>query len=110
MVTRIILQIIVFLIPFVIFAIYRYSIRDLEKRGKAWPVQLLIIIGALLSFGWFIASALHGSGNREACYEPPRYVDGELRPGRMIEPDANGQCPASAQRRTIGQPTRGTTG
>jgi hypothetical protein len=107
MLTRILLQVGLFLLPFLIFWLYRLAARDLEKTGKAWPLTALVIAGSVLSFGWFVASAWWSSQAGATCYVPSRYVNGELRPAQYVPKLADGTCPAEAQRRSIGAVTRG---
>ena len=108
MLSRFLIQLGVFLIPILIYALYRWGTKDLEKEGTVWPIQLLIITGALLSFGVFIATALFQPQVRGACYYPPAYIDGQLREAYTTAPNEDGTCPGGATRTAPGEAPKST--
>ena len=103
-----IIQAAVFLMPIAIYALYRWGTKDLAKEGKAWPIQILDISGAVLSFGVFVAMAGFQPQVRGACYYPPAYIDGELREAYTTAPDDDGTCPGGATRTAPGEAPKST--
>ncbi|MEM9222929.1 MAG: DUF6111 family protein [Pseudomonadota bacterium] len=83
MIRVIITQIVLFLLPFVAFFIYRVATRGwtgarIAGVGKAW--FYLCIAGGFLVVCGFVAFAVLG-GQSEGIYVPAQYRDGELIPG-----------------------------
>lgn len=54
---------------------------DIEKGP--WPLMLLL--GAILTLGLLVATALLRGADPDATYTPPRYEDGKVMPGQLIE-------------------------
>ncbi len=80
---RLLLQALVFLLPFIVFGLYLLATRSAEEAGKRkWPIQVLFIIGlALTTIVWFALILLEPQ-NRDVCVEPARYENGVLIPQR----------------------------
>jgi len=69
MAPRILTQLVLFLIPFILFGLYRVALAEAQIDGrKPWPIRMLFGIGAALALGsWFIF-ILIDRGGREECY------------------------------------------
>lgn len=80
---RLLFEIFVFSLPFLIFGIYTLATRSAEDAGKRkWPIQMLFAIGlALATIAWFVLIALEPR-ERDMCVEPARYENGQLIPQR----------------------------
>lgn len=107
---RVALQVAVFLLPFIMYAIYRLLLTDAEADGrKVWPINTLFGVGAALTIGLWVVLAAREPKDRDLCYEPAHMEDGVLVPGRQV--------PCSETRTAIdvgapstdrpGQPARG---
>jgi len=82
---RIVLQIAVFLLPFILYGIYRLWMRLARREGRqTWPISVLFAIGAVLAIGLWTYLALREEKVREVCYEPARFEDGVLVPARKV--------------------------
>ncbi len=93
------IQLLFFLLPFVIFAIWRYATRNTRDTKKAWPLNVLFVSGIGLGIAaWIVLIVNEPKLEREMCVEPAKVVDGELVPARqvpcreleVIETDASG--------------------
>ncbi|MEO0467111.1 MAG: hypothetical protein AAF216_11265 [Pseudomonadota bacterium] len=88
MVRTVIVQLILFLLPFLGYAIYRLLLSDAEADGrKTWPINALFGAGVVLALTGWTVKALTGPGDSELCYDPPRIVDGEVIPARSYPCD-----------------------
>ena len=83
MVRTVVIQLILFLLPFLAYAIYRLLLTDAEEDGrKTWPINALFGAGAVLAVTGWVAMALNSPSNPELCYEPPRTENGVVIPAR----------------------------
>lgn len=82
MAPRILTQLVLFLLPFILFGLYRVAVTEAKMEGrKPWPIRALFAIGTVLAVGsWFIFILLD-RGGREDCYRPS-YRDAET--GKFI--------------------------
>ena len=79
----VITQIVLFLLPFVGFFVYRVATQGwtgARVSGFGRATFYLIIAGGVLVIGGFVAFAVLG-GQSEGVYVPAQYRDGELIPG-----------------------------
>jgi len=81
MTQRIILEILLFLVPFAVFLVYRAASRDLRIRDR-WPLTRLTVIGAVIAVLGLIIPPLLEPRQTNECFDSVRY-DGE---GRVIPP------------------------
>lgn len=82
---RILIQLFFFLLPFLAYGLYRLLVADAEADGrKAWPVHVLFALGAALTAGVYVFFVVNEPKQRGLCYEPARFEDGELIPGRQV--------------------------
>jgi len=86
---RILLQMVLFFLPFILFAIYRVAITEAEQEGrKPWPIRALFGAGLGLAVGgWMVLIVLDRIGG-ETCYKPSEIVDGRIMPAEKIECNA----------------------
>lgn len=84
MTQRILIELLLFLIPFGVFLIYRAASRDLRVRDR-WPLQRLIIIGALIAVLGLIIPPLLEPRETGKCYTSTRLnAEGVVEPPREI--------------------------
>lgn len=83
MVGRLIFEVFVFSIPFLVFGLYLLVTKSAEERGqRKWPIQILFLIGiALATIAWFVLIFLEPKP-RDVCREPARFENGVLIPER----------------------------
>jgi hypothetical protein len=82
MTRRILLDVLLFLLPFALYGIYwRLSGRSTRKH----PWSLLFVCGLLLVAGSFVFWAFEEGGAPNGVYVPPHVENGEVVPGR-VEP------------------------
>lgn len=88
MARQIIISLVLFTLPFILYAIYRLLVTDAEVEGrKTWPINLLFgsgVVLALVGYGVMLAIALTTERERDVCYQPARFEDGELIPAREV--------------------------
>jgi hypothetical protein len=87
MVQRILLELLLFATPFIIFFLYRAASKDMSIRDR-WPLTTLVSIGAVLAVLALIVPPLLTPSDGDKCYQAPRYVNGERIPGGMVDCDA----------------------
>jgi hypothetical protein len=85
MTQRILIEVLLFLIPFAVFLIYRAASRDLRVRDR-WPLTRLVIIGGVIAVLGLILPALFQPRETEKCYSPTRYdAEGRIVPPKEID-------------------------
>lgn len=85
MARTIVIQLTLFLLPFLGYAFYRLLLSDAEADGrKTWPISLLFGLGAALMLGGFAYLALTEERSPNMCHEPARYENGEIIPARSF--------------------------
>ncbi|HEY7457225.1 MAG TPA: DUF6111 family protein [Xanthobacteraceae bacterium] len=86
MARTILTELLLFLAPFAVYAIVLYASRQNAHEREHWPPRtvaslaiagLVLVIGGLLYFAHFERAPASG------VYEPARYQDGKLIPGRI---------------------------
>lgn len=87
MANRILLELLLFLLPFAVFFIYRAASRDLRVRDR-WPLTTLVIAGTVLAVGALILGPLLEPSEQGKCYEAARYENGKTIPAKKIPCDA----------------------
>lgn len=81
MTQRILVEILLFLIPFAVFLVYRAASRDLRVRDR-WPLTRLVVIGAVIAVLGLIIPPLLEPRQTGECFDSVRY-DAE---GRVVPP------------------------
>ncbi|MEM9939722.1 MAG: DUF6111 family protein [Pseudomonadota bacterium] len=88
MATRILVQLILFLLPFALFGLYRMALVEAQEEGrKAWPIRWLFGIGLVLAIGSWIILIFLNQGGREECYRESRMENGVIVPGESYPCD-----------------------
>lgn len=84
----ILIELIFFATPFIIFGVYRLMVRDAEEHGrKSWPISVLFMAGFVFAMvGWF-GLVMTQDRSENKCYEKAQVVDGKLVPGRTYACD-----------------------
>ena len=82
---RLIFELVIFLMPFAAFGLYRLARQEaLEDGKKPWPITVLFILGAVLAIGAWVVLIFLDRGSGETCYERKRLVDGQMVGGQEI--------------------------
>jgi hypothetical protein len=79
MTQRILVELLLFLIPFAVFLVYRAASRDLKIKDR-WPLTRLVIIGAVIAVLGLIMPPLLEPKESNTC-NSPILLDGE---GRVV--------------------------
>ena len=82
---RILLQMVLFFLPFIMFGIYRIALAEAEQEGrKPWPIRALFGSGLALAIGSWLVLIILDRVSGEPCYQPTQIVDGEIIPAQKI--------------------------
>ena len=84
MTQRILVEILLFLIPFAVFLVYRAASRDLKIKDR-WPLTRLVIIGAAIAVLGLVIPPLLEPREADKCFDPVRYDSkGDVVPPKEI--------------------------
>ena len=85
MIRRILIEVLLFLLPFALYGIYWQLIgRGKDEEGRRHPWAMLFIIGLVLVIISFFVWAVSEGDPREGVYVPPHVEDGRIVPGRVV--------------------------
>lgn len=86
---RLFIELLIFLLPFAVFALYLVVTADAERDGRRkWPINMLFLIGlGLAAIGWFAFMVFDRPPTAHTCYTPSRIVNGEVIPGEPYDCD-----------------------
>lgn len=115
---RILVQLFFFILPFLVFGVYRLLVADAEADGrKAWPVHILFGVGAALAAIVWIVFIFSDQDERGVCYVPSRIENGVFIPaetipcdqdvsglGEPLDSDPGGEAQGVSQRETPDEP------
>ena len=109
MISRIFFDLLLFLLPFALYAAYlRLRQHDEDARSKQHPWTALFISGLVLVAASFVFWGLFENADQRGVYVPPHLEDGRLVPGRVVpesEPASrNASGPAETDRVETGGP------
>jgi hypothetical protein len=82
----VLIQLLLFLAPFAIYALVLYVVKRDAREREHWPARVVIslaIAGCLLVIAGLILFAHFGGAPTTGVYEPARIEDGKLIPGRI---------------------------
>jgi hypothetical protein len=103
MTQRILVELLLFLVPFAVFLIYRAASRDLRIRDQ-WPWTRLVVIGSVIAILGLIIPPLLEPRQDDKCFDPTRLTaDGVVVPPREIPcvdtalPGSNTPAPPPAE-------------
>ncbi|MEM1104967.1 MAG: hypothetical protein AAGH87_01145 [Pseudomonadota bacterium] len=103
MARTLVIQLTLFLLPFLGYAFYRLLLSDAQTDGrKTWPIRVLFASGAALMAAGFAYLALSEERSPNLCHEPARYVDGVLVQARSV--------PCERDLTNVGAPAGDTSG
>ena len=109
MISRVLFDGLLFLLPFALYAAYlRLRQRDEDMPAKQHPWTALFVSGLLLVAASFVFWGLFENANQRGVYVPPHLEDGRLVPGRVI-PESEaisrvGKAPVETERVETGGP------
>jgi NADH:ubiquinone oxidoreductase subunit 3 (subunit A) len=99
MTRRIFVELALFLLPFVLFFIYRAASRELRVKDR-WPLTVLAIVGVALAIIALIAEPLLAPSQKGKCFLAARYEKGVTIPPQEVDCNA-----ASAPDKSAPPPT-----
>ena len=79
-------QFLLFFAPFAVYALVLYATSRDARGREHWPVKIvasLAIAGCVLVIAGLLLFAHFGGAPTTGVYEPARYEDGKLIPGRI---------------------------
>ncbi|GEM_PF-1071958 len=86
MTRRILIEIALFLIPFLIFFMYRAASKNMSVKDR-WPLTWLIIAGGVVAgMGLLITALIHPS-DKGLCFQAARYENRVFIPGEKVPCD-----------------------
>jgi len=86
MIRPLLTELLLFVIPFVLYAVFLWATRAGVMDPESWPVSRIItlaIISFLLVIGSFLYFASFKGAPPGSTYEPARVEDGKFVPGRI---------------------------
>lgn len=86
MIRVVLINLLLFLLPFIIYFAYVYLVRDDRNRNEpfsATPLVVLFCIGLFLMMGAVVYFIQFESGQPGQRYVPPTVENGVLKPGRL---------------------------
>lgn len=87
---RLLFQLFFFLLPFIVFGLYRLAMSDAAQAGrKAWPTKTLFGAGLILAVVSWFAFIVMDNVDRGYCYSKSQLVDGKLIPGQRYRCDSD---------------------
>lgn len=84
MTRRIFIELGLFLLPFVLFLVYRAASRELRIRDR-WPLTVLAITGAAFAVVALIAEPLLAPSDKGKCFLAARYENGKTIPAQRVD-------------------------
>ena len=79
MASRVVFELFLFLMPFMMFGLYRLAVTEAEHEGrKPWPIRWLFGTGLVLAVGTWMILILLNRGGRDECYTATRMENGVL--------------------------------
>lgn len=100
MVRRLLIELLLFSAPFIVFFLYRAASKDMSVKDR-WPLTWLVIAGGVLAVAALIAAPLLEEPQEAECYIAPRYENGVRTEGRFVDcsdvssPDREAPPPAA---------------
>jgi len=85
----ILINLFLFLLPFILYGSYAYLVQKDKEPGKIWsaaPINGLFIAGAMLVIGTLLYFVSFQSGDSDGQYKPAIYKDGKIIDGHFEAP------------------------
>jgi hypothetical protein len=82
----ILLELVLFLLPFIGYAFYLYFSRIDPMKRQSWvdsPIYWMAIGGLLLMIAGFVLTATFSGAPTDASYKPAQLRDGKILPGHI---------------------------
>lgn len=82
----ILLNLLLFFLPFILYGSYVYLVQKNRDPAKIWsaaPINWLFFAGGLMVFGTLIYFVSFQGGGPEGQYRPAIYKDGKIQDGRF---------------------------
>ena len=86
MIRRAVIELVLFMAPFIVFFLYRAASRDMSVKDR-WPLTWLVGAGGILAVAALIVAPLLERSEQGKCYLAPRYENGVRTPGRLVDCD-----------------------
>ncbi|HVY90363.1 MAG TPA: DUF6111 family protein [Hyphomonadaceae bacterium] len=83
MASRVFVELLLFLTPFMVFLVYRAASRDMLIRDR-WPLTTLVITGAALAALALIITPLLEPSQSGKCFSPASFIDGKTIPAKEV--------------------------
>jgi len=86
MARTILTEFLLFLAPFAIYAVVLYARKHDAREREHWPARTVVtlaIVGCVFMIGGLLYFAHFDRAPTTGVYEPARYQDGKLIPGRI---------------------------
>jgi len=86
----ILVNLFLFLLPFILYGGYAYLVRKEKQPGEIWyaaPINWLFFAGSLMVFGTLIYFVSFQGGDPQGDYKPAVYRDGKIQDGHFVRPD-----------------------
>ena len=80
----VLLNLLLFFLPFILYGGYAYLVRKGDAQGSVWsaaPINWLFFTGGMLVFGTLIYFVSFTGGDPDRDYRPAIYKDGKIQPG-----------------------------
>lgn len=90
----VLIQLLLFALPFLLYAAYMLVTRKLATEGGIWqgaPFFWLAGAGIVLTLAGLVMFAQITGGVRDGVYEPARMEDGRIIPGRIVPREEAGE-------------------
>lgn len=82
---RIVFQLVLFLLPFLAYGIWRLAKQEaIEEGRKPWPITILFATGAALAVLAWIVLVFVDRGGKETCIQRAYFEDGRVVPAREV--------------------------
>ncbi len=82
----VLINLFMFALPFLVYGAYVYLVRRGQDRDSIWrgaPINWLVVAGLVLALGTLASLVTFSGSGTEGTYQPPRFEDGVIKPGRV---------------------------
>ncbi len=86
MTRRILIELALFSIPFLVFFMYRAASKDLSVKDR-WPLTWLIIVGGVFAVGGMLIKAITAPSDKGLCFQAARYENRVFIPAEKVPCD-----------------------
>src|SRR5262245_32656957 len=103
MASRIFVELLLFLTPFMVFLVYRAASRDMMIKDR-WPLTSLVLVGAGLAVAALVIGPLLEPSESNKCFQAAQYINGKAIPAKEV-PCTEAKQPGRENVRTDGDQT-----